>query len=209
MHTTRSSSHLRGVSTQHPGTRHPPGADPPECGPGDPLDRSPSTSSLGVGLETPLARSPSTSPWVWAWRPPWPDPPQLPPWVWAWKPARHAGIPPPPPRPAARHAETPPARHVGKPPPQPPPPETCCKACWDTTYNTCNACWDTTNPLWTEFLTHTCENITLPQTSFACGNNSEEVSKDCWTRWPELIFTSERKQMSQYFMLFTQFISLS
>ena len=40
-----------------------------------------------------------------------------------------------------------------------------CKACWDTT---CNACWNT--PLWTEFLTHTTENITLPQTSFAGGN---------------------------------------
>ena len=40
-----------------------------------------------------------------------------------------------------------------------------CNACWDTT---CNACWNT--PLWTEFLTHTTENITLPQTSFAGGN---------------------------------------
>ena len=45
--------------------------------------------------------------------------PQLPPWVWAWRPARHAGIPPSP------------------------PPETCCKACWDTT---CNAFWDTYTP---------------------------------------------------------------
>ena len=26
------------------------------------------------------------------------------------------------------------------------------------------------SPLWTEFLTHACENITLPQTSFAGGN---------------------------------------
>ena len=42
-----------------------------------------------------------------------------------------------------------------------------CKACWDTT---CNACWDTP-PLWTEFLTHASENITLPQTSFAGGND--------------------------------------
>ena len=73
--------------------------------------------------------------------------PQLPPWVWAWRlphwrPARHAGIPSPD-------------------------QETCCKTCWDTT---CNACWDTP-PRWTEFLTHTSENITLPQTSFASGNN--------------------------------------
>ena len=27
--------------------------------------------------------------------------------------------------------------------------------------------------LWTEGITHVCENITLPQTSFADGNNSE------------------------------------
>ena len=39
----------------------------------------PSTSPLGVGLETPGLT------------------PQLLPWVWAWKPAMHAGIPPPPP----------------------------------------------------------------------------------------------------------------
>ena len=83
-------------------------------------------------------------PQVWAWRPPpgygFGDPPgcgpgdppgvgletypigqtpQLPPWVWAWRPARYAGIPPP---------------------------QTCYKACWDTTFN---ACWDTT-PLRTD-----------------------------------------------------------
>ena len=46
--------------------------------------------------------------------------------------------------PAARHAGIPPARHVGIVPPLPP---------------------------WTEFLTHASENITLPQTSFAGGNN--------------------------------------
>ena len=83
-----------------------------------PQTRSPSTSQLGVGLETPPGQTP-----------------QFTPWVWAWKPARHSGIPP----------------------------EICWKTCWDTT---CNACWDTT-PLWTEFLTHTSENITLSQTSFA------------------------------------------
>ena len=32
-----------------------------------------------------------------------------------------------------------------------------------------------TPPLWTEFLTHASENITLPQTSFAGGNNKELV----------------------------------
>ena len=34
-------------------------------------------------------------------------------------------------------------------------------------------------PLWTEFLTHACENITLAQTSFACGNNRREQ----WEQW--------------------------
>ena len=35
-----------------------------------------------------------------------------------------------------------------------------------------------TPPLWTEFLTHACENITLPQTSFAGGKNAVKMS---WT----------------------------
>ena len=70
----------------------------PQCGPGDPPPRpDPSTSPLGVGLETRKAC--------------WDTTPQ--------RPATHAGIPP---------------------------------------------------PLWTEFLTHTSENIILPQTSFAGGN---------------------------------------
>ena len=34
---------------------------------------------------------------------------------------------------------------------------------------TCDACWEAT-PLWTEGMIHACENITLPQTSFAGGN---------------------------------------
>ena len=33
-------------------------------------------------------RSPQLPPWLWAWRPPQPDPPQLPPWLWAWRPPR-------------------------------------------------------------------------------------------------------------------------
>ena len=31
--------------------------------------------------------------------------------------------------------------------------------------------WDQAPPLWTEFLTHTCENSTFPQTLFAGGKN--------------------------------------
>ena len=40
--------------------------------------------------------------------------------------------------------------------------------------------------LWTEFLTHACENITLPQTSFAGGNKLRrrgERSEMSWCRW--------------------------
>ena len=84
---------------------------------------------LDVDLETPQPDPPQLPPWMLAWRPPsqillnFPlgcgpgDPPQIPPWVWAWKSARHAGIPPPPPRPAARHGGIPPAMHAGTPPP--------------------------------------------------------------------------------------------
>ena len=54
--------------------------EPPRCGPGDPARPDPSTSLLGVGLETLPGQ---TS--------------QLPPWVWAWRPAMYAGISPPPP----------------------------------------------------------------------------------------------------------------
>ena len=35
---------------------------------------------------------------------------------------------------------------------------------------TCDACWQASPPLWTEWLTHACENTTLPQTSAAGGN---------------------------------------
>ena len=38
---------------------------PLACGPGDPPTRCPSTSPLGVDLETPWP----DLPWVWAWRP--------------------------------------------------------------------------------------------------------------------------------------------
>ena len=53
----------------------------------------------GVCLETPPGQTQLPSPRVWAWRP-----------------ARHAGIPPPPQRPAW-HAGIPPAMHAGIPPP--------------------------------------------------------------------------------------------
>ena len=33
------------------------------------------------------------------------------------------------------------------------------------------------SPLWTEFLTHACENITLPKTSFAGGNDTQKRSE--------------------------------
>ena len=81
----------------------------PRCGPGDPRP-DPSTSPLGVGLETlpgqtpqlptgcgpgdPPGQTSQLTPWVWAWRPPRPDPLTFP-WVWAWRPARYAGKPPP------------------------------------------------------------------------------------------------------------------
>ena len=80
-----------------------------------------------------------------------------PPWVWAWRPPLVWAWRPPGQTPQlspwvwawkpARHAGIPPsdaAMHAGIPPPPPP---------------------------WTEFLTHATENITLPQTSFAGGNN--------------------------------------
>ena len=128
---------------------------PPGCGPGDPP---------GVGLETPHGQTPQLPHWVWPGDPSckacWDVVPERhagipPPWI----PARHAGIP------SAMHAGIPPlyARHAGIPPARhagiPPPPLDTCKACWDTI------------PPWTEFLTHASENITLPQTLFAGGNN--------------------------------------
>ena len=135
---------------------------PPGCGPGDPHLGVGLEIPLGVGLETlpgvgletpqvwawrPPRPDPSTSPWVWTWRPPKSQIPQIPPWVWAWRPARYAGIPPP--WRTARHAGIPPAMYAGIPPP---------------------------TPLWTEFLTHASENITLPQTSFSGGNKVQQES---------------------------------
>ena len=75
--------------------------DPPGCRPGDPQvwawrppRPDPSTSPLGVGLETlqtrPLNFPPGCGP-----ADPQDQTPQLPLWVWAWRFAMHAGIPPP------------------------------------------------------------------------------------------------------------------
>ena len=102
MRTAPRSSHLCGVSGLRCMLGYTPHGfgcgDPPGVGLENPPRPDPSTSPLGVGLETPLAR------------------PLKPPQVWAWKPARHAGIPPLPWRPA-RHAGIPPGRHAGIPPP--------------------------------------------------------------------------------------------
>ena len=133
----------------------------PGCGPGDPLGvgfetpswvwawRHPGQTlqpSPGCGAGGPPWPDPSTSTWVCAWRPPGQTPNALP-WVWCWRPTRHARIPLPRdlqgmlgyhPWKPPRQAGIPPARHAGIPP-----------------------------LLWTEFLTHTSENITLPQ--LHCG----------------------------------------
>ena len=107
----------------------------------------------------------TTPPWVWAWRPTLGVGLETPPQVWACRPpwpdssASHLGV----------GLETPPCKVCW---------DTTCKACWDTTPpNTCKACWDTTPSPWTEFLTHASENISLPQTSFAGGNNVTNISR--------------------------------
>ena len=136
--------------------------------------RSPSTSPLGVGLDQiplnfplgcgPGPDPPQLPPWVWAWtRPPStsplgvgldqiplnfplgceprPDPPQLPPWLWAWRPYGQIPLTSLPPKNPA-----PPPPRTRHPPLEP-----------------------GTPPV--NRITDTCKNITLPQTSFAGGNN--------------------------------------
>ena len=126
---------------------------------------------LGVGLENPPICEPG-DPQVWAWRPPGCGPgdppgvgletplghtPELPPWVWAWRPTRHAGIPPP-----RRYLQGMLGYHLK-----------------------CMLGYHTPPPqLWTEFLTHASENITLPQTLFVGGK------KDCHQRWPHRFHVS-------------------
>ena len=80
---------------------------PPRCGPGDSSRPDPSTSHLGVGLETP---------------PPG-HTPQLPPHLWAWKPARQAGIPPSP-EICCKACRDTTCKACW---------DTTCNACWDTT----------------------------------------------------------------------------
>ena len=166
MRTVRSSSRREGA-----------GPDPPQfplgCGPGpDPPQFPPwvwawtwsqSISCLGVGLDViplnfPLGWGPGCDPlqfppWVWAWTwgcGPEPDAPQFPPWVWVWtwSPSTSplgVGLETPHLGAGTSRVQAPPrSRH--------PPPS-----------------------LWTEFLTHACVNIILPQTSFAGGKYSSSV----------------------------------
>ena len=153
MRTARSSS--RHVGFPHPTTpqsRHPPGPGTPSPSEQAPPEQVPPLEQTPLGA----GNSPEQAP-PWLDPPqlplgcgPGPDPPQLPCWLWAW----------------TRSPSTSPLG-VGletckvcwdttlK------PPETCCKACWDTT---CNACWDSTPPPWTEF-------YYLAETLFVGGNN--------------------------------------
>ena len=125
--------------------------------------RTARSSSRWGGWPVPL----QLPPWVWAWTRspsssplgvgldqtplnfslgcgPGPDPPQLPPWLWAWTRSPSTS-------PLVVGLETP----LG---PGTLPPRTRHPLGPGT-------------PLWTEFLTHASENITLPQTSFAGGKN--------------------------------------
>ena len=80
------------------------------------------------------------------------DPPQVPPWVWAWGGGRESSPDPQEQTPAGADPSR--SRSPAKQTPQSRPP------------------WERTPTLWTEFLTHAYENISLPQTSFA-GNKKD------------------------------------
>ena len=165
-------------SISRPGRLHqaPPGAGTP------PQNQVPPQTRHPQDQEPPQIRPP----------PPGPDPPQLPPWLWAW--TRSPSICPLAVGLDQIPLNVPQAVGLDQIPLHFPlgcwpgdPLETCCKACWDTT---CNACWNSTP--WrlaarhagippamhagiapSRGQTHTCKHITLPQTSFAGGNNSE------------------------------------
>ena len=121
------------------------------------LDQIPLNFPLGMGLDQiplnfPLGCGPG------------PDPPQLPPWLWAWTRSPSTsplvvGLEPPPPQdqapPGTRHPTG--TRHPSRPGTHP---------------GTRHPPGTRHTPLWTEFLTHASEHITLPQTSFAGGNNN-------------------------------------
>ena len=150
MRIARSSSHDGGSPHPPPLSRHPPfqsrhpqSRHPPEQTPPTPQPPWSRHPPGQIPLNFPLGCEPG------------PDPPKLPPWLWAWTRS-------PSNSPLGVGLKTCKACWDTT------PLETCCKACWDTT---CNACWDSTPPLplWTEFLTHASENITLPQTSFGGG----------------------------------------
>ena len=120
-----------------------------------------SSSRRGGGV---LASSPSTSPWVPCG--PGPDPPKLPPWLWAW--TRSPSIFPLGVGLDQISLNFPPWLWAWRPP-------------WDQAPHWDQATpWDQApppdqahpHPLWTEFLTHASENITLSQTSFAGGKNT-------------------------------------
>ena len=56
----------------------------------------------------------------------------------------------------------------------PTPPDADPPACRTPLPMTCDACWEANPPV--DRMTDACKNITLPQTSFACGKNSESES---------------------------------
>ena len=108
---------------------------------------------------------------VWAWIPlPWRTARHagIPPLQ---RPARHAGIPPPPP--------WRPARHAGIPPPPP-----------GDLQGMLGYQLQCMPPPCTEFLTHVTENITLPQTSFAGGNETGLISMQARINFMEILPSS-------------------
>ena len=114
-----------------------------------PLRPDPLTSPLDVGLEIPLARHLNLPTGCGPGTPPHSQTPQLPP-------GSEPGDPPP-----ARPLNFPPGSGPGDPPgqtPQPPP--------WVWAWRPARHA-GIPPPRWTEFLTHTSENITLPQ--LRCG----------------------------------------
>ena len=155
MRTACSSSHLlEGVSDSvHAGIHQP--AVGLETPPGEGLETAP-----GVGLETPLKPDPSTSPLGVGLETPQPDPstsplgvslvsplarPQTSPWLCAWRP------------PPVRPLNFPPGCAPGDAPPQPDP----STSPMGVGLETCKACWDTTAPLpqWTEWQTGVKHNL--------------------------------------------------
>ena len=105
-----------------PWSRHPPEQAPPPS-------QIPLNFPLGCG---PGPDPPQFPPWLWAWT----RSPSTSPWLWAWTPPSQIPLN----FPLGCGPENPQGM-LGYHPPRP---ETCYKACWDTT---CNACWDSTPPV--------------------------------------------------------------